>query len=63
MFVCMSVHKCVCVCVCVFLTIWARRYICAWLAVRVEFVGLPSSTACWDIPAGAELTLWARLMS
>lgn len=45
------------------LTICARRYIWAWLAVRVEAEVFPSSTACWVMLAGAELTLWARLMS
>lgn len=28
------------------LTICARRYICAWLAVRVGLDGLPRRTAC-----------------
>lgn len=45
------------------LTICARRYICAWLAVRVELDGLPRRTACWDILVGVELILWARLIS
>lgn len=45
------------------LTICARRYICAWLAVRVGLDGLPSRTACWDILVGVELILWARLIS
>lgn len=44
------------------LTIWARRYICAWLAVRAGLDALPSSTACWEIAEGAELTFWARLI-
>lgn len=45
------------------LTICARRYICAWLAVRVGLDGLPRRTACWDILVGVELMLWARLIS
>lgn len=46
------------------LTIWALRYICAWLAVRAGADVLPKSTACWARPeAVAELTLCARLMS
>lgn len=45
------------------LTICARRYICAWLAVNVGLDGLPSSTACWEILVGVELMLWARLIS
>lgn len=45
------------------LTICARRYICAWLAVRAGLDGLPSSTACWEILVGVELMLWALLMS
>lgn len=49
-------------CVCG-LTICARRYICAWLAVRVGLDGLPSRTACWEILVGVELMLWARLIS
>ena len=69
----------VCVCACVYahgckcargyspgvcgLTICARRYICAWLAVRVGLDGLPSRTACWEILVGVELMLWARLIS
>lgn len=39
------------------LTICARRYIWAWLAVKVELDALPSNTACWEIPEGAEFTL------
>lgn len=39
------------------LTICARRYICAWLAVRVGLEGLPSRTACWEILVGVELML------
>ena len=45
------------------LTICARRYICAWLAVSVGLDGLPSRTACWEILVGVELMLWALLMS
>lgn len=45
------------------LTICARRYICAWLAVRVGLEGLPRRTACWDMLVGVELILWARLIS
>lgn len=45
------------------LTICARRYICAWLAVKVGLDGLPSKTACCDILVGVELMLWARLIS
>lgn len=40
------------------LTIWARRYIWAWLAVRAGEVAFPRSTACWAMPeAAAEFTL------
>lgn len=42
------------------LTIWARRYIWAWLAVRAGEAALPRSTACWVMPeaaAAAEFTL------
>ncbi len=49
-------------CVCS-LTICARRYICAWLAVRVGLGGPPSRTACWEILVGVELMLWARLIN
>lgn len=37
------------------LTICARRYICAWVGVRVGLDGLPSRTACWEIVVGVEL--------
>lgn len=67
LYLCIYAHSCKCACGCVpcvcSLTICARRYICAWLAVRVGLDGLPSRTACWDILVGVELMLWARLIS
>lgn len=43
-------------------TICARRYICAWLAVRVG-VEFPRRTACWVMLTGVEVTPWPRLIS
>lgn len=44
-------------------TICARRYICAWLAVRVEVEEFPRSTACWVMLTGEVLGPWALLSS
>jgi len=45
------------------LTICARRYICAWLAVRAGEAALPSRTACCAMPDAPGLTLCARFRS
>lgn len=45
------------------LTICARRYIWAWLAVRAGEAALPSSTACCAMPEAPGVTLCARFRS